>query len=359
MRKLINSFFLILFVSLIPAAVKSDQKSPELRLGVIIALTGDWANFSEGASNAMRLAMEKLPPEVRSKVRLIVEDDRSETKQSVAAFQKLLTVDKINALVTWSSATSKAVAPLAESAKIPTIAIASDPAVVKGRKYIFNLWVTPEQETEAVIAEALKRGYSKIARITTINDSSLSIKNAFDKGHQGRFQMVLDEEFPPSDRDFRAYLTKLRNRTPIDALLVVLNPGQVGLFAKQCREMGIQAPLFGYETFEDSNEVKTSNGALEKAWFTTAADMEGNFMREFESLFPKSSKVTASNTFDAVTLQALAGEKASSPEDQIRYLSQLRDYQGASGKFSSTGDNRFSLPATLKVVSGMEFKPLQ
>lgn len=41
--------------------------------------------------------------------------------------------------------------------------------------------------------------------------------------------------------------------------------------------------------------------------------------------------------------------------DAIGFLRGLKDYPGASGVFSATGDGRFTLPATLKMVKGDEF----
>ena len=328
------------------------------KLGMILALSGDAANFGKAAQNGATLAMESLPQAERARIKLTFEDDGFKAANSVSAFHKLVSIDKIDALICWSSGTCSAVAPLAEAAHLPTLAIASDAAISKGRSFLANLWVTPEEETKILVPEAVRRGIRKVAIVTAIQDGAIACRDAFLKESKGQIESLLNEEFPGDLKDFRSTVTKIKRLTELDAVLVVLYPGQLGAFAKQLRQAGVTQPIFGYETFEDQAEVSASGGALIGAWYATAGSADDSFIKRFEARFPGSNIVTASNAHDAVLLFAAASGARPDRESVAGYLRTVKNFSGASGTFSATGDNRFTLPATLRIVTKNGFEDL-
>lgn len=349
------SLYLILF----PSSVFAESDPKTLRVGVILSFTGDAASVGEAVRNAMTLALEKLPKETRDRLELVYEDDAMSPKNTITAFRKLLRAGRLDVVVNTGSGTSKAIAPLVESEKIPLIAIATDPEVVAGRSWVVNFWVTPEEQVRVAIPEALRRNYSKIARITAIHDFTLAMKKYFDLENRNRIKLVLDEEFPPNAKDFRSFLTRLRSRDKVDAILASLMPGQLGVFAKQTRQMGIEVPIFGFETLEDSNEVKASDGALVGQWYVNTDDPDSTFIDEFRSRFPDSSLYGASNGYDIVLLLGAAVEKGATRAQVNHFLHTVKDFKGALGTYSATTDNRFTLPAAVKVVTEDGFKKVE
>jgi len=263
-----------------------------LRVGVILPLSGDAASVGAATRNGMELARSGLPPEDRVRLRLAYEDDQLSPAKTVTAYRKLRDAGAADVVVNIFSGTAKAIAPVVERDRVPLIAIASDPAVVASRRYIVNLWVTPEVEAEVALSEALRRGYRRIARIVSIQDGMLAIRATFDAANAGRIELALDEEYPPDVKDFRPFIAKLRLRSDVDAVGIMLLPGQCGTFAKQVREAGIGVPLFGFEVFEDANEVK------------------------------------------------------------------VKEFRGALGTYSASGDNLFTLPAAVKEVTATGFRRL-
>lgn len=342
----------------VPSFSYADPQK-EVRIGAVLPLTGDAASIGEAVRNGMLLAAKKLPPEVRSRIRIIFEDDSMDPMRSIAAFNKLLATDKIHILVNATSGTGNALAPLAEQKKIPFIAIASDYQVVKDRKWVVTLWVTPEEEARVAVAEAKRRGYKKIAQIASMQDGMLATKQAFEEQNQGLFQVVLSEEYSPEIKDFRSLISKLRTYEDLDALALYLMPGHLGIFAKQARQQGIKAPFFGIEGFEDRNEVRTSDGALIGQWYVNADEPGQNFLEEYWKAYPAGATWGAANGHDIVLLLGEAIKTGSEPAKINRFLHSVKDFSGALGTYSSTSDNRFTLPATVKIVTKDGFKKLQ
>lgn len=340
-------------------AFAADAKPP-IVVGISAPLTGDAANIGTATKNGVELLYSELSPELKSRIKLSFQDDQNSPKTAVSVFTKLVTGDKAAAMITVASNTSKVTAPLADRAKVPQLSIATDTAVVEGKKYVVNLWATAAEEAKPAVAEAIRRGYKKIAVISSVHDLTSSCRKAFEAENAGRIQLVLSDEYAPDVRDFKPFLAKLRSAGEVDAIFVNLFLGQIGVFAKQSRELGFKQPLFGFELFEDKGEVKNSNGALIGQWYSQAADPTPEFLKHYEAKFPGSPSLGAANGYDALKLIASAIEAGKDTSDGINeFVHSVKDFSGALGTYSATGRNTFTLPATLKVVTEAGFEKLK
>lgn len=331
------------------------------KVGVLLPLSGEYVNAGLPCKNGVLMAIEDLPAEYKDKIQVILEDDMLDPKKSVTALKKLQAGNDLGAIVTFSSGTSQAIAPLAEQAKIPLIAIASDYRVSKDKDYVVNHWVTPELQADLLVEECEARGYKKIARISAIHNATEVFKKEFDDLKGDDLIIAPDDDFQTDARDFRSFITKLKKYDDLDAIFVNLFFGQVGIFAKQTRELGINVPLFGVELFEDKNEVKNSSGALVGQWYVQADEGQENFIKRFLQKFPDSPTFTAANCYDAISLVAESFEELSFPtrKEELNFLlHNLNHYVGAAGTYSASGDNRFSLPAVTKIVTKDGFEKL-
>lgn len=349
--------FVTCTISALPVFAQEVPKG-SIKVGAILGLTGDWASVGEAVRNGILLAYNNLPKAEQQNIQLVFEDDSSSAAGAVSAFNKLKDTQSIDVAVAFSSSSGKALGPMADKSKIPLIAIATDPQVVKGRNYVVNFFTTAEEEVRVLRKEVEKRGYKKIARICTTHDFPLSVKRVFDEENKGLVQVVLDEEYAQSNKDFKAYITKLKAQTDIDGVFVGLMPGQVGLFAKELRDLGVKTPLFGIEIFEDSNEVKVSQGALVGQWYINADDPNDDFFKTYKAAYPNASLYGAAHGYDIVLLIAAAVKQGNSPGAINKFLHTVKDFKGALGTYSASGDNRFTLPAAVKVVTLDGFKKL-
>ena len=327
------------------------ESNEKYRIGAILPLSGESANSGAACRNGVLLALDELEAGVRARLEVVIEDDRNIARDTLSAFNKLAGGGPVDAVVTFFSNTSKALAPITEAKKIPMIAIASDPEVSRGRRYAVNLWVTPEEEMKALLSRARCLGYRRIARITAIQPGLLTFKRIYDENRERAPEVVLDEEYPADVNDFRVFLSRVRAAGNIDAVFVNMMFMQAGLLAKQARELGITLPLFAIEVFEDPAAVKASNGALVGQWYIQADDPSGDFLARYARRFPDESSYTAANCYDAVGLVAAAMRAGVARHEINRFLAGVKDFQGALGRYSVGEDNRFILPAVAKVVT--------
>lgn len=66
-----------------------------LKVGLIAPLSGSAASYGIAPQNALKMALSKLDPD---KIQLFFEDDSFDTKKTVAAFNKLVAVNKVDVL---------------------------------------------------------------------------------------------------------------------------------------------------------------------------------------------------------------------------------------------------------------------
>jgi branched-chain amino acid transport system substrate-binding protein len=334
-------------------AFAADRSDDVVNVGAILPLSGEAASWGQAVQNGMTLALESLDPAARAKLKIVYEDDSLSPRNSLSALNKLLASGPVDAIINMSSGTGMALAPVTEEHKLPLLAVgASNGAVSRGRKYAFNFWVAPETEVRMMLPEMARRGYKRISWIGTIQDGVLAVKSVIKSETQGKTEIVLDEDFPPQTKDFRTYLAKLRlKENQTDAAMVLLLPGQLGVFARQYRDAGIRLPLFGFESMEDLNEIKAADGALTGAWFVSAADVDESFLAAYKKRFPEASSYLAGNGYDAVRLLAAAANQGTGREDIRNFFSSVKDFHGTLGTYSATGDQWFSLPASVKVIT--------
>lgn len=337
------------FGCLLTSAVAQDSPA-RVTVGAILALSGDAAAMGQAFKNGFELGLSHLPPAIRERITVHYEDDGLSPKNAVTALKKLEADGGVDLVFSFFSASALALSPIIESKKITMLSIAADPTVVKGRRYAFNFWMTPDVATEKLLSEAVSRGYKNVGIVSASHSGVVAYRESFDKLNNNRLKVVLDEEYSPDTKDFRSFIAKLKTKKEVDAVLVILLPGQIGLFTKQARAAGYSKDFVGIELFEDKSEVATSDGAMIDQWYVNSDTPTDEFQNEYQIKFPTASQYTAANGYDAALLLGDALKNGHGRATLNTYFQNLKDFKGALGTYSSSGDQRFTLPAAIKVV---------
>ena len=338
----------VVLLALFPHAGFADVEP--VKLGSILPLSGAAAYAGEACRNGMEMAQSDLSPQAKKSLQILYEDDANVPRKTAEAYQKLR-LNSPTVITSFTSNTSLAIANSVDADGVVMFAIASDPKIVENRKMVFNLWVTPETEIQKLIPYVKKQGWKKLAVISTQQDGVISFLNAYKKHSLGVVETVLEDEVTVDEKDFKSFIMKARALPQLDAIFVNLYVGQTGVFAKQAKELHLNVPLINGETFESDSEVKDSQGALIGQAYVQAGDAGTEFLEEYRTLYPKASTVGAAHCHDVVKLIGAAIDQGKRSSEEIRsFLASLKDFNGALGTFSASGDNRFTLPAVMKRV---------
>src|SRR6266436_10084567 len=134
----------ILLTLLTWVSITASLWAQTLKIGEVDPLTGGISQFGIGCHQGIALAFEELNAAdgvLGRKIDLVTEDDQSRPGQSATAVRKLITQDKVIAILgdATSSATLES-APIAQSDKIPMITpTATNPRITEVGDYIFRV----------------------------------------------------------------------------------------------------------------------------------------------------------------------------------------------------------------------------
>ena len=251
------------------------KKEDVVILGEFGSLTGGTATFGKSTQRGIEMALEEVNKAggIQGKpVRIVVEDDQSKPEEAATAVKKLVNQDKVLVVLgEVASSRSLAGAPICQEAKVPMITPAStNPKVTQVGDFIFRVcFIDPFQgEVMAKFARNTLKT-SKAAILKDIkNDYSVGLAQFFTETFKNLGGAVIAEEsYSEGDIEFRAQLTALKAKKPE----VIFIPGyytEVGLIARQARDLGITIPLIGGDGWDSPRLIEIGGKALENTYYS-------------------------------------------------------------------------------------------
>ena len=159
----------------------------EIAVGEFASLTGGSASFGQSSHKGTALAIEEVNAQggvLGKKIKLITEDDQSQAGQPATIVRKLISQDKVVAVLgEVASSKSLEAAPICQQSKVPMISPAStNPKVTEVGDYVFRIcFIDPFQGT-VMSKFALSRGWKKVALLTDVKqDYSVGLAEFFVK----------------------------------------------------------------------------------------------------------------------------------------------------------------------------------
>jgi branched-chain amino acid transport system substrate-binding protein len=339
----------------------SQQQGDTVRLGLIAELTGDIPAVGASSRNAAEMAVAEANAAGGVKIggkayklELVIEDNNAKADQSAAVAHKLITQDKVLAII-GPNASLGAIpaAEIAESGKTllvtpwstnPKTTLDSRTGQPKG--YVFRACFTDPFQGQ-VLAKFVTGTLKKKTAAVLYDVSSEApksqaelFKQVFES--QGG-KVVAFETYTTGDRDFSAQLTKIKAAKP-EIIFLPAYYNDVPLVAQQAQRQGIKAPLLGSDTWSSPELIKLAGGAVEGSYFSNhyAADIATptatRFIGEYEKKHGMKPDDVAALTYDAVGLVVKALEAAPKPERQALRdaMSNISNYGGVTGEIRFT-----------------------
>ena len=349
--RLFSVFALVLTLLATPVvAAENPAAKPIVKIGVTIPLTGDLAYAGEGVRNAVNMALQALPPDTKYAYQVVFEDDGLEAKRAAAAANKMISTDKVDALISYSSGMGGVVSPIAEQNKILHFGITSAASIADG-DYNFTHVTPPSDEARLMVAELKKRGIKKVAGMFMNQQGALEIRDAFVHEIKGTdITLVADKIINPSEKDFRSLLAKAKAQNPEIYLIVSFTP-QLEILVKQIKEAGITQPITSILSFSLSNEI----GLFEGMWYVGDSMANKSFETQYRARFGKALYWGVPNAYDIFNLIVYGYEHknaAAKPAtlDVAKTLYSVKDYDGVLGKLSIDDKGVVFSTATVRTI---------
>jgi branched-chain amino acid transport system substrate-binding protein len=226
------------------------QAQAPIKIGASLSLTGTYAQPGSYQKEGYELCADHLNAKgglLGRKVEFVFYDDQSMPATGVRLYEKLITEDKVDAVMgPYSSPITEAVANVSEKyQKVMVSPLAATTSIFKkGRKYIFMVISPAEAYLEGLVDMAAKRGLKTIA---IVNEDTLFTKasavGVAEIAKRKGMQVVFQEAYPKGNTDFSALLTKLKAANP-DVIAASTYFDDAVAISRQMRELNVSAKMY-------------------------------------------------------------------------------------------------------------------
>jgi len=332
---------------------KEEKIKETIKIGVIAPLSGSVAFMGEGLRDAILMAKDDLG-KTKHKYEIIFEDGQVNSKDFATAANKLINIDKVNAIIDITSA-GNAVSPIAEQNQVLHFGIANDQNIAKG-DYNFIHMVPPIKTTKLFVEELQKRNIKKLGIFELKQEGVVALMNALKENLKNSgIEIVTDQMFDSEQKDFKTMIAKAKTSNAQIYLLLAFSP-HVEIIAKQINEMGIKTPLTSIQSFELTKE----RNLFEGQWYVSAVEPKNNYIKKFEDKYKKSPSLGSMNGYDLFNLIVLASESAkdlNSKNESIKNsLITIKNFDGVFGPVTIDNEGIIAFEPAVKIIK--EGKPV-
>ncbi len=348
------------------AVISLATAAEPIRIGHYGSLTGKDAAFGVATRKGVLLAIEEINAKggvLGRPLQYLVEDIQSKQGESATAVKKLISRDKVVAVIgANASANSLEAAPICQKEHIPMMAISStNPRVTEVGNYIFRIcFIDPFQG--AVLAK-FAHGSLRAKRVALLTSVNSPYSVGLSAVLRERFsalggEVVAEQKYNEGDKDFRAQLTAIRTAQP-DVIAATGFYTEAALICLQARSLGLNVPVIGGDGWEAPQLVELGGKAVEGTYYSTyfSADNRAPVVRDFVQRYQRrwNNEVpegVAALGYDAMYLIAAAIENAKTTDGTALRdaIAATRDFQGVTGRTSIDAKRNSSKPAVMLVV---------
>ena len=343
-----------------------------ITIGTVTTNSGTAAAYGEAEVKGFELAVSEINAKGGingKKVKLESMDDKGDANEASNAFNKLAGDNNVLAVAGPTiSATTAAVAPLADQSKLVTIAPAATSDSIETGNYLFRTCFKDSYQGEIAAkfaAETLK--VKKVAVLYGTGDPySSGVGEAFAKAAEKLGLEVVDKESSSSadDTEYSAQLQKIQ-ASGAELLYAPYYYSVAGPYIiPQARSVGFEGYVMGPDGY-DGLKLTGDKSQYNKTYYTTHYSADDNtntkvqdFIKSYKSKNNAEPNTFAALGYDTIYMIKQAIEKAgeNATREDVRNAVAGMTFDGVTGKF--TMDKSGSPTKSVTVLEMKDGKPV-
>jgi branched-chain amino acid transport system substrate-binding protein len=263
-------------VALGALAAGSAQAQDTVKIGLVVAMTGQQASTGKQIKAAVDLYMKEHGDTVAGKkIQVILRDSASVPDNTKRLSQELIVNDHVNVIAGFEiTPAAMVVAPLATEAKVVELVMAAGTSIITTKSpYIVRTSFTLPQSSVIIADWAAKNGIKKVVTIVSDYAPGFDAEKSFTDRFKAAGGTITEAiRVPLANPDFSPFLQRAADAKP-DAIFIFVPSGQGGAFMKQFAERGLDKAgikLIGTGDVTDDDQL---NGMGDAAIGTVTAHM--------------------------------------------------------------------------------------
>jgi branched-chain amino acid transport system substrate-binding protein len=334
-------------------------------IGEIGSLTGSEATFGISTRNAIELALREVNAAGGVKGRKIeirVYDNQSKPEEAANAANRLINQDQVLLILgEVASSNSIAMAQKAQPAKVPMISNAStNPKVTEIGDYIFRVcFIDPFQ---GYVMAKFARENLRFTKVAVLRDLGAAYSQGLADVFERKFtemggKIVAQETYTKGSTDFRSQLTAVKRAQP-DGIYIPGYYNDIGLIARQARELGITAKLMGGDGWDSEKLFELGGAAVEGSYFSNHYSPDDpnpriqKFIADYKAAFGGVPDSLAALGYDAAMVAVDAMKRAPSLDRAaVRdAIAATKNFPGVTGTITLDDKRNATKPAVVLEV---------
>jgi branched-chain amino acid transport system substrate-binding protein len=244
--------YLIAFAAL--AATPTSAPPPvvtPIKIGVTTSLTGAIANFGVEQQRGMKMWEKDVNNRgelLGRPVELVLYDDASSAANVTQLYEKLITQDKVDFLISpYTSNLTLAAAAVAEKYGVPMVSVASSADIWnRGYRNVFGLYTPAHSNMDPVIDLAKERGLKTIAVVYLDDDFPRHVAEGVrQRAAADGLTVVLDQQYSNDLTQMPALAQKVAAANA-DVVVVASYMDDAVAFAQAAKAAGVKPKLMAY-----------------------------------------------------------------------------------------------------------------
>ncbi len=347
---------IVLLTVLFNSNTSQVEQIDSIKLGVLLPLTGNNAAHGELAKRGVELALENLP----SNIQVVYEDSQFDGSVSVNAYKKLVTQDKVQAILTLGSPVAMSIASLANEDKVLLLGIVAAPAYSTPDDYTFRIVGSATVEADSIVDTIVNTlNKKKVAILSMGNDYGKGTASEFVHAFKDHGEVIFNESFLPEETDFRSSLIKIKSLNP-DIIFIPATGREAGLIIKQAREQGIETAFICAQACQNPDLVTIAGGSAEGLLVVAPTDdANSNFIDLYSDKYTGTIHFGTIKMYDATKI--LSSVFANCEKDNyapaclLRGMNNVTDYPGTSFPINFDENGDMNDQFLLKIVKNGAF----
>jgi len=333
---------------------------------IVIGYYGDLSGRTSNFGQSTKAGVEMAADEINKaggidgrQIQILSEDDEGRPEKAATVVTKLIDQDRVVALLgEVASGNTLAAAPKAQAAKVPMISPSStNPAVTQVGDYISRVcFIDPFQGAVMAQFAANTLKAKKAAIMLDFNSPySRGLTEFFEASFKKLGGTIVDKQsYTQGDRDYKGQLTAIRSKNP-DVIYVPGYYGEVGVIAKQAKQLDIKAPMLGGDGWDSTQLWDLGGDALNGDFISNHYSVDDpspaiqKFVADYKARNGNVPDALAALGYDAMKVLADAIKRAGTTEGPKLKdaIAATKGFVGVTGTISLDKDRNAVKPAVV------------
>lgn len=350
------------------------KEGDTVKLGFVGPLTGGVSSYGIPVANSIQMAVEDYnsSADAKYKIELVKEDSAGDATQATNAYKKLVSSDKVVAIVgPVITAEGLALGAASQTDKTPMISSSTsgDSITLNAdgtTRYNYFRTCSNDSMGGQTIAKAISNGtitgVKKVAILTnTDSDFSQGCVASFKtQATADNVNIVIEKAYNDTTKDFRTQITEILT-TGADTVFIPDYYETIASIVKQFKDAGFKGTFLGTDGWDgvlgiEGVDKSIFNGSYYTNVFDDRADGVVSYVKAYKAKYNAETNMFGTMAYDAtwVMIKAIEAAGTTNPDDIIKAL-EATNYDGITGTIQFNEQHNPSKDLIVKTIKNGEY----